>query len=144
MGLVLRAIGVAISRLKNDSNTLDQQVRVSWMRRVRRVVKRLREGEGSEGPVSFKQRGVAYKTVNESTAGWSSPGLRLNNVEARERAWRGPRRKGGDSVSFLLFSLFAALSLFHSVPSPFLCSFLSLSLLSTMTREGRGAPIAKK
>lgn len=43
-----------------------------------------------EGPVSFKQRGVAYKTVNESTAGWSSPGLRLNNVEARERAWRGP------------------------------------------------------
>lgn len=31
---------------------------------------------------SFRQRGVAYKTVNESTAGWSSPGLRLNNVEA--------------------------------------------------------------
>lgn len=56
---------------------------------VRKVVKRIR-GEEREGPVSFKQRGVAYKTVNESTAGWSSPGLRLNNVEARERAWRGP------------------------------------------------------
>lgn len=50
-----------------------------------------RGGEGrEEGPVSFKQRGVAYKTVNESTAGWSSLRLRLNNVEARERAWRGP------------------------------------------------------
>lgn len=79
--------------MKNaGSNTLYKQVRVARMRRVRRVVKRVRKEERGEreGPVSFKQRGVAYKTVNESTAGWSSPRLRLNNVEARERAWRGP------------------------------------------------------
>lgn len=71
-----------------------------------------REGR-EEGQVSFKQRGVAYKTVNESTAGWSSPGLRLNNVEARERAWRGPWRRGEESGFRLLFlPIFLPLPLF--------------------------------
>lgn len=98
------------------------------MRRVRRLVKRPREGEGRGGPVSFKQRGVAYKTVNESTAGWSSPGLRLNNVEARERTWRGPRRKGGASVSFLLRRSLRR-SLPFSVGTLALSPFLFLSSL---------------
>lgn len=88
-----------------------------------------RVGGREEGLVSFKQRGVAYKTVNESTAGWSSPRLRLNNVEARERAWRDLWRREEEPS---LFPLSVVLSLTFFLPfsssiylSPFLFLFLA-------------------
>ena len=64
--------------------------------------------------VLYRQRGVAYKTVNESTAGWSSPGHsalppRLNNVKGEKR------RRELRVLFFFFFFLFFSLSSFSGL-----------------------------
>lgn len=78
--------------------------------------------------VTRRQRGVAYKTVNESTAGWSGPGLRLNNVEARASM----EALGiHERVQFCFYSFTSTLRVFFSSLFHTLCvDFFFLLILS--------------